>query len=378
MGKTVNMLILIWCCAFLLTGCWDRKEISDINLVLGIGIDKGERKRFKFTAQWLPPKLEQNGHSSSEVYSVEVNSLSEAKNTLAEVSSARPAFSHVGIVVIGEKQAREGIADLLEELGREFQIRRTVYFFVTPGKGSEILAVKTSAGSASQELKQLDKDWKNTATMYKVNYNQLYQRVLDPNQLAFMPVVQRNQHGDMLVHRVGGMGIFQKGILKAELTGSSAKDLMYLQGKIAQGTFDDWTIDGELVVSETVDESCAMRMKVDNGKIAVFLSVKEEITIKDMYGEWNLSVPAETSRLEQKIEKALAQRLKLFLDRMRRQNLDILNVAINLQRYHKKAWGQMSAQGNEHILNHTDFHLKVHVDINNSGAYRKHSESASK
>lgn len=40
---------------FLLTGCWDSRELTDIGFVVALAIDKGEKKNIRVTVQIVNP-----------------------------------------------------------------------------------------------------------------------------------------------------------------------------------------------------------------------------------------------------------------------------------------------------------------------------------
>ena len=74
---------LLWLTAMLLllTGCWDQRELTDLTVVTGMAVDKGENGRYKLTVEAINT-VELNsktagGNSPSFVYSLEGDTVEE-------------------------------------------------------------------------------------------------------------------------------------------------------------------------------------------------------------------------------------------------------------------------------------------------------------
>ncbi len=60
--KINNTIILLVLSVFLLTGCYDSKELDDLAYVIGIAVDEGSEKQFMFTFQIaVPVKIASEG-----------------------------------------------------------------------------------------------------------------------------------------------------------------------------------------------------------------------------------------------------------------------------------------------------------------------------
>ena len=71
---------LLWLTAMLLllTGCWDQRELTDLSVVTGMAVDKGENGTYKLTVEVQYSELNSKtagGNSPSFVYSLEGDRL---------------------------------------------------------------------------------------------------------------------------------------------------------------------------------------------------------------------------------------------------------------------------------------------------------------
>ena len=52
-GGMKRNLLCLTAIILLLTGCWDQRELSDISIITGMAIDKGEKGRYKLTIEGI-------------------------------------------------------------------------------------------------------------------------------------------------------------------------------------------------------------------------------------------------------------------------------------------------------------------------------------
>jgi spore germination protein len=156
--------------AFLLTGCWDLREIETISFVIGTALDpvddqeiietyeketgrKIPKEMFQMTNQVVIPGLieggggEGGGTSPKEgpfynIRSVGMTNFKTNRNFTARRS--RPMnYEHQKVLIINEELARKGIiANLSDFFVRDHEMRRDILVFISQGMGYEILKNK--------------------------------------------------------------------------------------------------------------------------------------------------------------------------------------------------------------------------------------------
>lgn len=163
----------------LLTGCWDRLEIEERAVILGIAVDladKEERKEFsevshlgdifprpdrnliKVTAQIavpgrIPLGPGESGSSSPGqkpvwVLSAVGSSVDDAMMVLQQELADRIFLGHLRIIVISEDYARKGLSNLNDYFRRNPEVRRLAWMVVSKGKAFELI-------NASPELERV-------------------------------------------------------------------------------------------------------------------------------------------------------------------------------------------------------------------------------
>jgi spore germination protein KC len=137
-----------------LTGCWDRRELNEIGIVMAVAIDKDEDGKFIITSQIIKPISSQKGARVSDSTNNVVMVTSKGDTFLNAVRNNAKKFdrtsffAHVKIIVVSEKVAREGIYEIIDLVSRAPQFRSNIWLLVAKDKkASEMLQIKSGIES---------------------------------------------------------------------------------------------------------------------------------------------------------------------------------------------------------------------------------------
>src|SRR5690606_6395180 len=105
------------------TGCWNMKELNEIAIIVGMGIDKAG-DQFEISLQIINPTQiapqKGNGDKTPVVlYSEKANSIFEALRKLTKKLPRKANVSQLQMLVIGEELAREGIGPVVDLISRD-------------------------------------------------------------------------------------------------------------------------------------------------------------------------------------------------------------------------------------------------------------------
>src|SRR3954468_6172159 len=107
MKKGLLILTILVMLLPLLSACWNQKELTDLALVMALGIDKGKDKKFKLSFQLVNPgnvTTGQNGGGGGQglpiaVYRSTGDTITEAARNATKKVSRRLYYAHTNIVV---------------------------------------------------------------------------------------------------------------------------------------------------------------------------------------------------------------------------------------------------------------------------------------
>ncbi|PID04225.1 spore gernimation protein GerC [Sporosarcina sp. P2] len=169
MKKSLLVLLIL---TLFLSGCWDRRELNELGITMAMGIDKSENQ-YVISAQVVVPsevsmKTNSQGRSAVTLFQASGESVYEALRKMTKNSPRKIYPGHLLILVISEDLAKEGIAESLDLLSRDWELRPDFYVVVAKNTtASEVLNVNTPIESIPatkmyKSLKVSERNWAGT------------------------------------------------------------------------------------------------------------------------------------------------------------------------------------------------------------------------
>ncbi|WP_025681685.1 Ger(x)C family spore germination protein [Paenibacillus massiliensis] len=136
----VLRILLIVLLPGIITGCWDRKEMDELALVMASGIDLTEDGQLEITVQIaLPtgiPSAVQSGSADKKpiiIISSKGKNSSDILGKMQQQLSRTIHFGHRSVIVFGERYAREGVNQVLDTFTRLPESRYNSYVLTASG-----------------------------------------------------------------------------------------------------------------------------------------------------------------------------------------------------------------------------------------------------
>ncbi|SDL94693.1 Ger(x)C family spore germination protein [Sediminibacillus halophilus] len=372
--------ILIFFCLLVLTGCWDRNEISNVNFLMGMALDITDEEKLRVTFHWALPEQfstegsQSTGSQENTTYSIEADSLGQAMAKLTEISPRTPIYSHMELILIGEGVANKGIKDVITTIDREFEIRRTVNVITAKGKAEDLLRSKIPFESnPASGVKNILNMANRSSTYRPVNLNELFVHQSDPDVLAYTPMAnmvmndslnKSDASGQNTWVQVNKMAFYDQYKLETELTETEAKAWMYFLGKIEKRTILEIPTEKGNLITSSITQSSTPTIKVNGSSPKVHYRIKEEISVIDSPAEMSIS----------EMEKATANHIKTLttemIRKMQEENQDVLFLRRGLREKYPETWNRIKRDWME-IYPKMNIEVEVDVKIQHENALRK-------
>lgn len=143
--SSVSILLLL-ALTILLTGCWDRDELEELAIVVGIGLDYiPDKDRIMVTFQIANPQvgIPNTGGDKEEPQEIVTFTAPDflTARDLANASVARKiSFAHNKVIIIGEELARsDQLLPILESSVRDREVRRDTKLLITKESAYEFV-----------------------------------------------------------------------------------------------------------------------------------------------------------------------------------------------------------------------------------------------
>jgi spore germination protein KC len=263
MTRAVRWLVgAVLIAALLLTGCWDRIELSDQDVIAGVAFDAAPHNGIRVTVSIIRPQnLPQAGGASggggggssgesSTVVSASGTTIVDAVQALGQGLPGHLFWGHTRIIVIGGALAQRGIQPVLDFFLRHRTARLATDMVVTRGEAGHLLTINAPYRTPATDVlyEHLRRRTDVRAPAYEVAASLLTRSgsVLIPEVVPAQPHPPGNASGGGSggagasgsrlttpeTFLFGGAGIFEEGRLRAWLSPRGMRGAMWLLGTV--------------------------------------------------------------------------------------------------------------------------------------------------
>jgi spore germination protein KC len=381
--QLMKILLVMFFLSFL-TGCWSRKELNEIGIVTGMGIDTAKDGRYELTVQMVAPAevASQKGVSTQvpvTTYKTTATSLMEAARKMTSISPRRLYFPHLRLLIIGKELADQGISNVLDFVSRDHEFRTDFYIVVAQtGKASQYLEINTPIEKIpSQQLfTKLETSEKVWAPTTAVKLNDLISALTSPGRdpvLTGITLVGHAKQGNSKENtnkinpdvRIGysGISLFKKDKLVGWFNETESKGYNYIIDKVRQTAGNvrcPGGTKGEVTV-ETIRSKSKMKGKVQNGKPEVEIKIENEGNVGEVEcKDLDLTKTTTISQIEKEAEQKIKHDINAAVSKAKKLKSDVFGFGEAIHREDPKYWKTMEKNWNEAFENIT---VNVNVDV---------------
>lgn len=343
-----------------LAGCWSRNELNELAIVVGMGIDKVDGK-YNVSVQTVNPSQvsSRNGVSTRLQPVVTISGVGstvpEALRKMTVQTSKRLYFSHLRLVIFGEKLARSGLGDAIDYISREPEMRNDFYLIVAKeATPEEILGIfgvmdPIPANSMYTKLSNADKLW---AAAGQITLDSLLRDLMQPGKSPVLSAVHikgsrrkgTGETGQTSIRPVAlleyaGMAAFRGDRMVGWLNEEQTKTLNYMQNSIHQ-TLGTGICPGGGTVSYAVTSSRTQIKVARNGDMPIIrVKIFLEMNIADTSCKLDMVKQQTLDLLQKMAEDRLGSIVRGGVDdAQRRLRSDIFGLGEEVHRQQPALW----------------------------------------
>ena len=367
--KTINKTWITWkrkCLAALLivglvltAGCWSRRELNQLGIVLGTGFDLGEKGQVEVTAQIVKPDAMKagggkdggGGGQSSPVLilSSQGKSTFDAVRNFISVSSKRLFWSHNEIYIFGESLAIRGVGPVLDFLERNPELRREAALLVAKGKAKDILTVpggleKVSAIEINHALfaaNFLSKASKVDMHSFLLAYGS---KATSPTLPAIELVTEFGKPKFMMTV----MAVFKQDKLAGWLDETETRGLLWVIDKVKGGIIvvPSPGKAGKLSL-EIKQAKVKTAAKLQGGKPEITVEIEEVANLDEETTAVDITKPEIMSKINQAQQQAISQEVQTAVNKAQKLKADIFGFGEELHRANPQQWTKLKPSWDE-------------------------------
>lgn len=368
-------------CMLAVSGCWDRREVNDIAIVIAMALDKEANGLYRLSVQ--VPLVSRmggatggggggtGGDKSYYVDSAVGKTIRDANNILQSRMSRELYYAHHRIVIIGERLAKEGFSGALDIISRFPENRLTAYIVMTRGTGIDLLNAQPQferfSGEAIRELVK--------SVAIPVSIKDAAQMLNTPGVDAFLPIfapVDTYPKGKSKEIQVVGIATFRKDKLVATYPKKEVLGLRWFQR-----TFDPFT------VTVMLEGKARINVQISTGKADIRPSIQkmghvhydievmgsaivfENLTSLDISKDQNIKM------IETKVGQVIMSDIQKIMEQMKKTRTDTVGLGILMARYYPRAWQERYRDRWDEELSRISYKIKTKVQVTSIGQTTK-------
>lgn len=311
-----------------LSGCWSKRELDELAIATGLGLDKTE-SGYKLTVQIINPGEVAaetiSTRTSVTTYSSEGRSMFEALRGLTDKVPRKVYLSHLRTVIFGEELAREGISETLDFLTRDHELRTDFQISVARGmEAYEMLKILTPLEKipANKMYFSMETSSDYWTSSHIVKIQELITTILEEGkELALTGVYNTGElkEGSKLDNveevgsptdtRINSLGVFKGEQLIGWMDQGQSKAFNYIQGNVKNtAEYFKCTEEGGITL-EVMKATTDKKVTVKDGEPQFNVNVSVEGNIADVECQIDLMKVETIKELEKNFSKQLSTRL---------------------------------------------------------------------
>ena len=353
----------------LLAGCWNNRDLTEINIVAGIGLERTEEGKILLTIQVVEPgaiqsssdKGKSGGQQQKPVFveSSEGETVFEAVRGLLSVIDKKLFFSTAQVLILGERLSQEGIEEAMDFFHRDHEFDYEMNILVAKGATpKEILEIESDIDSIPAVY--INSTVENTVSRGTVKKTMLINLIKDmggnEKQLA---VGQISKAGEKSV-RTEGTAVFRDGKLAGWLDPYETRGYLFAVDEIESAIINVHTDNGKIAM-EIIRSKGKINVAFENGEpSALNIKVMVEANVGEYQGKGKLEASEDLDVLRGLLEDEIKKEIRMAVEKVQEEyHSDIFGFGTYVRKYHPKYWKK---SGNNWLAIFSKLPVDIQVD----------------
>jgi spore germination protein KC len=375
-----------------LTGCWDRKELSELGIVTALGIGKdSETGKITLTSAVMRPgslSKEGGGGSSESPYEIVVttgNTIFEAIRNTNKEFDRRSFFSHIKVIIVEEGLARDGLSDVIDFVTRSHEIKKFTWLVVAQGEeAKKVLGIKHGIDNVQSTYME------GIINKQNLNPDVTSARIIDfiqkmPDE-GISPVTgvfkveevegvpeagkePENRKGLAL----GGTAVFNKDKLVGFLDYDETRGFNYLIGNIKSGAIHIPSLrdKNKNIAIEVGRTKSKIKPLINNGTISFDIEISVEGNVTEVEDTSDVSDPKQFEKVRDAFMQSIKKDVSASITKIQKDlRTDIIGSGSAFERKYPKEWKKIQKQW-ETLFPNVAFNIKIKANLKHTGLLKK-------
>ncbi|UOQ45125.1 Ger(x)C family spore germination protein [Halobacillus salinarum] len=386
--KKCQLICMFIACVFLLTGCWNSRELDELAIAVSLGIDKNDDGEYMLSVQVINPSEIATDAPTTRppvsTYTTTGKTLFEAFRRMTTKSPRQMYLSQLRLLIFGDKIAEEGVMQAMDLLYRDHGFRTS--FYVTVAKNAsveDILSIITPYEKipANKIMNSIDNVEKNWGVSKSVSIDEVIATIRSKGQDPVMSGIVFLGNEDIGTNisnvenvdaptklEINGLAVFKGDKLTGWLTEDESLGFNYANGNMNSSivTHPCEKSSGSLSI-EILRSQASKDVKMENGRPVVTMTIETEGNIGDVDCNIDLTNPKTLEKINREVEGEIEKMVKQTIkSTQEKYDSDIFGFGSLINRKEHKYWKSVENNWEEEFKN-VEVKVKAKAKIRRSG-----------
>ena len=378
-----KIIILLILCLFL-CGCGNYRELNQIAIITGIGIDK---KDDNYEVSMLIANAGKSETSSKEgeskptVYSGKGSSLIEATKEVDRKTPKQLYFGHINVVLISEDIAKEGFLNVADWLLRNPESRKKFYLLMTKDKtAKEVLEIVSPLEAfPSQNIGTLMESNEETqAIASSITYSDFINNILTEGLEPVLPsitVAGSSKEGESKANldktspssylKLETLAIFKGDKFQDYTNANDSKLINILKNTVKQSVF---TINYDKTKVNFNMKNIKSKITIQNNQ-KFNIKVKGDATLAEINSNTNLNDEKIINNIESKLNNQITKDINNLIKKLQtKYKSDILGLGNMIYKNYPDTWQKIKNNWNDTYFPKAQINIQTDIQLVSTGS----------
>lgn len=369
-----RILILLFS-LFVLTGCPDYRELTDMAIASSIGLDIKDGN-YNVIVHVLDAKKtgEKDVSPNIKIYESSGKTLHEALRKIVLESPQKLYVGHFNSFVISESFAKEGISKIFDFILRDSEVEKSFNLIVTKNNINEIMNINNSDSNVPlQDIsKSIDLSTNIEGSTSSMTFDRFIESVMKIGIDPVLPVILIKDEDDKKTISLDEqIAIFKDDKLVSYLNKDNTFIYNLLNNNLSSSVFSFKCDKNDYGSIEILDYSSNYYYDFDLNKIIT------EVDIISSLSELNCNMNIENNKImdeiEKKIKNELSENINNFFNEIKKSESDILGIEQYIYR-NNYLFYEKNKNNISELLSNSEIDLNLNITIEQIGSLKKGNE----
>ena len=322
----------------------ERTEISDIDILLVVGIDKVDNE-YRVSGLYNKNGGVDKASDGAKIIEGRGRSFYEAYNDLEQKNLKNVSIAHTTFYIFGEGAAREGMSQCLDFIEREQTVKTNALIYLYEGESVNELMKKSvkQKNQLNEDLNGISQKQMDQLKVVDNTVNEVTEFLERDNYNIFIPYLTMDD--DQIY--INGYGVIKDDELVTFLDRNNSITLDFIRNRVR--TYPIY-LENQVGLQIT-DSQVSSNVKIVNGAIKVIMNVLFESDVKEVTSTDHVFESYYMNQLEKQQNQYMKDQIENLIDVAKEYQLDITNSSEKIRNTYINDWETISSHWNKYFSN---------------------------